>query len=353
MRFKWFAWLALLLPILGTTGCGSFIAHRMVQAPNTYPRWLAPKAVVELAFKDNFLTNFPTQFADVGPPPAQLCYRVVEPADFHLKVSSTNWLEHGRAQFEFAFHADVPGPTNIYTTKPRGTVILLHGYGLAQFAMAPWALRLAAEGWRCVLVDLRGHGKSTGKRIFYGVVETNDLSQLLDDLSRHNELAPPVAAFGESYGAVMALRWKTVDSRVDGVVAIAPYAVLSNAVLNICHENARWFPQVFLKAGLKKLPALLKVKPGDLDTTTALARRPIEALFVAGTKDEIMPVADIRKLYEEAAPGSEFLLVPGAIHETVPYYFHEIAPPVLQWLARNSDQRKPAAPIKISNSNPP
>ena len=164
MRLKWFACLVLLLLVFGVTGCGSFIADRMVQAPNTYPKWLAPKAVVELAFKNDFFTNFPKQFVDVGPPPARLCYRIVEPADFHLKVSSTNWLERGRSQFKFTFHAEVPGSTNAWTQKPRGTVILLHGYGLAQFAMAPWALRMAEAGWRCVLVDLRGHGKSTGIR---------------------------------------------------------------------------------------------------------------------------------------------------------------------------------------------
>ena len=55
--------------------------------------------------------------------------------------------------------------------------------------------------------------------------------------------ARPVAAMGESYGAALALRWKTDEQRVDSVVAIAPYAVLSNAVLNIRHEYAHWFPQ--------------------------------------------------------------------------------------------------------------
>src|SRR5208337_925047 len=150
------------------------------------------------------------------------CYRVVEPADYHLKISSTNWLEHGRKQFEFTFHADLPGRSNVWTSAPRGTVVLLHGYGLAQFSMAPWALRLAQAGWRCVLVDLRGHGKSTGKRIYFGLQETNDLRQLLDRLDHDGQLMPPVAAVGESYGAAIAVRWMTVDPRVHAVVAITP-----------------------------------------------------------------------------------------------------------------------------------
>jgi pimeloyl-ACP methyl ester carboxylesterase len=326
----------LLLPgllVLSTAGCGTFMAHRMAQAPNTYPEWFAPKTPVAVAFSPKFLTNFPKQFVDVGPPAARLCYRVVEPADYHLEITSTNWLEHGRKEFEFTFHADLPGGSNVWTSAPRGTVVLLHGYGLAQFSMAPWALRLAQEGWRCVLVDLRGHGKSTGKRIYFGVQEAHDLSQLLDELTRDGRLKEPVAAFGESYGAALALRWKTVEPRVCTVVAIAPYAGLSNAVLNLCHEYAGWMPKMFVKAGLKKLPSVLEIPADELDTTTELARRPVTALFVAGAEDKITPVTDVEQLYTLAAPGSELMVVPDATHEAVTYFFAELAPPVLNWLS--------------------
>jgi pimeloyl-ACP methyl ester carboxylesterase len=293
---------------------------------------------VALAFSPKFLTNFSKQFAAVGPPTARLCYRVVEPADYNLISSSTNWLERGRKQFEFDFHADVPGRSNVWTSAPRGTVVLLHGYGLAQFSMAPWALRLAQEGWRCVLVDLRGHGKSTGSQIYFGVRETNDLSQLLDKLAQDGQLKEPVAAFGESYGAALALRWKTVEPRVRTVVAVAPYAGLSNAVLNLRHEYAAWLPKTLIKAGLKQLPAVLEIPAGELDTTTELARRPVTALFVAGAKDKITPVADVEQLHALAAPGSELIVVPDATHEAVTYFFADLVPRVLTWLAENSGQ---------------
>jgi pimeloyl-ACP methyl ester carboxylesterase len=338
MRQRLFRLLLPVLLVLSTAGCGTFMARRMAQAPNTYPTWFAPKAPVALAFSPKFLTNFSKQFAAVGPPTARLCYRVVEPADYNLISSSTNWLERGRKQFEFDFHADVPGRSNVWTSAPRGTVVLLHGYGLAQFLMAPWALRLAQEGWRCVLVDLRGHGKSTGSQIYFGVRETNDLSQLLDKLAQDGQLKEPVAAFGESYGAALALRWKTVEPRVRTVVAVAPYAGLSNAVLNLRHEYAAWLPKTLIKAGLKQLPAVLEIPAGELDTTTELARRPVTALFVAGAKDKITPVADVEQLHALAAPGSELIVVPDATHEAVTYFFADLVPRVLTWLAENSGQ---------------
>jgi pimeloyl-ACP methyl ester carboxylesterase len=318
-----------------TTGCGTFVAHSLARAPNRYPTWFAPHASVTLAFNPKLLTNFAAQYVTVGPPPARLCYRVVEPADYHLKISSTNWWEHGQKQYEFSYRATLPGQSNVWSTTPRGTVLLLHGYGEAQFSMVPWALRLAQEGWRCVLVDLRGHGKSTGGQIYFGVKETGDMSQLLDALARDNKLAAPVDAVGESYGAVLALRWKTVEPRVRSVVAIAPYNSLSNTVMNIRREYADWVPKAMVKAGLKRLPSVLGVSAGEFDTATVLTERPVRALFVAGGGDRIAPVKEVEHLHSLALPDSPLLFVPDATHEALTYYFSELVPPVLTWLAGN------------------
>ncbi len=328
-------WLTFMLLILATTGCGSFVAHRMAQAPNTYPQWFGNLARVELAFDQKILTNFPAHFANVGPPSARLHYRIIEPADYQLQISSTNQFKHGRPHSAFNFHASLPGQSNAWTETPHGTVVLLHGYGLAEFAMAPWGLRLAENGWRCVLVDLRGHGKSTGRWLYFGVQEALDLSQLLDTLARDGKLAEPVAAIGESYGAALALRWKAVEPRLTRVVALAPYPVLSNAVLNICHDYADWLPAGLVKSGLRKLPALLDLEPEELDPTWILTRSPVQALFVAGADDKIAPPEDVQQLFAHAAPGSELIVLPHATHEAMPYYFGELTPPMLAWLHGN------------------
>jgi pimeloyl-ACP methyl ester carboxylesterase len=342
MRSKLFCFLTLAGLVLCNAGCGTFVAHRMAQAPNTYPTWFAPRPRVSLGFDANFLTNFPTHFVAVGPPAAKLRYRIVEPADYELKSSSTNWLKHGQPQYDFTFHADVPGQTNRWTGAPRGTAVLLHGYGISMFAMAPWALRLAQDGWRCVLVDLRGHGKSTGRQLYFGLQETYDLSQLLDRLAQDGQLAGPVAAVGESYGAALALRWEGVDPRVQKVVAIAPYGVLSNAVLNISQDYAGWMPKAFIKAGMKQLPSLLDVPPRELDTTTVLTRSPVAALFIAGAEDKVAPAAEVDGLRALAAPGSKFIVVPHATHEAVTYFFDDLAAPVSAWLNGESSRQQQA-----------
>jgi pimeloyl-ACP methyl ester carboxylesterase len=327
-----FKLLLLAIVALNLTGCGTFVAHSIARAPNRYPSWFGAEAPVTLAFSPRMLTNFVAHFVDVGPPPARLYYRVIDPADYHFTVSSTNWLEDGEKQYEFRFHATVPGPTNQWTAAPRGTVILLHGYGIAQFSMLPWAFRLAEDGWRCVLVDLRGHGQSTGRQIFFTVKETNDMNQLLVTLARDNELAEPVSAMGESYGGVLALRWKTVNPRVHAVVAIAPYASLSNAVLNIRSEYASLIPKFMVKAGMKRLPHVLQIQASEFDTTTVLRRKPIKALFIAGEDDKISPPSEVEKVRALASPGSELIIVPNATHEALTYYFNDLVPAVLPWL---------------------
>ncbi len=324
--------LGLLILALSMTGCGTFIAHSITRAPNRYPTWLAPSAPVTLAFNPKLLTNFPAQYLAVGPPPARMCYRIVPPANYDLKVTETNWPGRRHREYDFAFRASMPARTNAWTSAPRGTVVLLHGYALAQFSMLPWALRLAQDGWRCVLVDLRGHGKSTGARIYFGLVETNDLSQLLDALARDKQLAGPVDVMGESYGAALALRWKTVEPRVQSVVAIAPYASLSNSVLNISRDYAGWFPQSILKSGIKDLPAVLHTSAAELDTTTVLRRKPVKALFIAGDADTIAPPSNVETLYALAAPGSKIIVVPEATHEALTYFFPDLVPTLLPWL---------------------
>jgi hypothetical protein len=120
-------------------------------------------------------------------------------------------------------------------------------------------------------------------------------------------------------------------------VAIAPYAVLSNAVLNISREYAPCFPLALPRAGMKRLPSVLGVQPGELDPATVLEQNPVTALIVAADGDRITSSSDMKRLFDAAAPGSELIIVPDATHETVTYHFNELIPPVLKWLNGVSD----------------
>jgi alpha-beta hydrolase superfamily lysophospholipase len=66
-----------------------------------------------------------------------------------------------------------------------------------------------------------------------------------------------------------------------------------------------------------------------------LARHPVNALFVTGSEDSVIPPCEVRSLFHAAMPESKLIVVPGATHETVPYRFDELVPPVLAWLNKS------------------
>ena len=98
-------WIGIVITLVLNSGCGSFMARRMAQAPNSYPDWFAPQARVTLGISGRLITNFPSGEVVVGPPLAKLHYRVATPANYHLQVLTTNWSEKGRAHFKFDFKA--------------------------------------------------------------------------------------------------------------------------------------------------------------------------------------------------------------------------------------------------------
>ena len=49
----------------------------------------------------------------------------------------------------------------------KGTVILLHGFLQNRNSVTPWAIRLAQAGYRCAVLDLRGHGRIDRQTHFF------------------------------------------------------------------------------------------------------------------------------------------------------------------------------------------
>ena len=347
MRF----WLSIFL-LISASGCGRFAASRIAQAPNTYPEWLAPEAPVTVTFQPSLLANFPTEYLHVTSPPARIRYCVIEPADYEFRW--TNHLDEAQGKLDLEFTANV---TNRATAgqdsaliPSGGTVVLLHGYGVSGFAMLPWALLLAEQGWRCVLVDLRGHGGSTSERVYFGTQELGDLRALLTQVQQTHRIELPVSVLGHSFGAVLALRWKLSDPRVGRVVAMSPYADLGVAVQNIRRQYARWIPKSFIAAGLRELPRLLQAHPAEFHPACWIKNNLSEVLFVAGGSDVIATVDQVQKLHQLAGDGNEIMVLPRAAHETLPFYLDDLAQPVSHWLKQTIATLPPGAETKTAAS---
>ena len=328
--------LATLLLCLGCAGCltPGTIARHAFEAPNH--QFDNNEMYKSYAF---VATNFPVTRVAVGPPAAVLEAMVIEPGDYEAvsvsKMSQRLPLHKGDTTtnlFTFEFHfSDLPIKPKLATNAIRGTVFLLHGYGLTKEFMLPWGMVLAQAGYRAVLVDLRGHGHSTGNRIYFGGIERTDLGQCLDALEQRRVCAGPVGVLGISYGAVMALQWAAADPRVQCVTAISPYWDPGTGM----EEYLRTFePELSTNtdhqaAGL--VARQLAAKWPDLTTVSAVRGLKQPVLLVRGGRDELCSGEDLSRLLAAAPNGSRFKEVPLANHLVTGICISQLEGTVTNW----------------------
>ena len=326
----------LILGLVGwlTVGCSPsrMLGRQMMKAPNSYPEWVAPDALVTFALPEAMVRAFPARSVAVGPPSAHLSYRVIEPADYQLQERHTTELKHGKTYYHFRYQGGPAPFAEWYPGPVRGTLLILHGYSVEAETMLPWAFKLGADGWLCVVPDLRGHGHSSGPKVYFGAVENRDLSQLLDELERERVLVPPVVVVGTSFGAALGLKLATEDTRIAGVVAITPYGRLETAIMGIRDGYASWVPKGWVRAAARRLPELTGAEPGQLDPVQWVQRKPVRAWLAAGTGDTIAPMHEVQELRPYLGPGSDYFQTTNGIHETIPLQVEELSPAVRRWL---------------------
>ena len=109
-----------------------------------------------------------------------------------------------------------------------GAVLLLHGHGSSHLSMLGRARFLHRAGYSVLLIDFRGHGRSTGGPVTLGATESRDAHAALAYLRRRvpNER---VAVIGASMGGAASLLGpRPLDA--DAFVLESVYATIDHAV---------------------------------------------------------------------------------------------------------------------------
>ena len=200
---------------------------------------------------------------DVGPPAASLAAWVVDPPD---------------------------------VTSPKATVLVLHGITDHKETMLGLAKDLAAAGYRAVLVDLRGHGRSSGQWLTFGVIESQDLKQLVDALDAQHLLAGHVGVFGPSYGGGVAIQYAAFDPRVRAVVAVCPFASLRSVTPSVVRMYAPW-PANWLilnstiDRAVTQSGTIASFDPDRADAVRAIGETDAQVLLIHGKNDRKIPPA--------------------------------------------------------------
>lgn len=311
------------------SGCAtSYLADRIVRAPN---RQAVPESIRGMpAFReslDDGLYSFAAKIR-VEPDPADIAVRVIDPGDYKFKYSFDE--EADRVGFKTSFEKR----DATVAVAPKGTVFLLHGVMMTRESMLHWGLHLAQTGYRVVLVDLRGHGQSTGKVITYGAREPADLSQVLDELTRRNLITGRVGVLGISYGGAIAINWAAREPRIAAVVALAPFCDAQEAIEQFGRALTPKLMSHVSTATLQRALALAAEQGhftwSETDVLASARQLHQPVLLFHGAKDTWIPPTHSRRIMNAAPAGSRMLMGPGD-HLTISMRLDSIAKTVDAW----------------------
>jgi pimeloyl-ACP methyl ester carboxylesterase len=183
--------------------------------------------------------------------------------------------------------------------KPSvATVLFSHGNAGNIADRLDRVLRLREIGADFLLYDYRGYGRSTGSPDEEGTYR--DGRAAYDYLVKVRHIDPArLILMGESLGCAISIQL-AIERKAAGLALEAPFA-------SIAHMANAIYP--FLPLGpfirtryenLKKIPQL---------------RMPL--LVAQGTRDEVIPVAQGRMVFDAAPPPKQYLAIEGARHNDV------------------------------------
>lgn len=320
---------------LALSGCVSGMLATMAVAPPNKEH--PPRAVRDAAFAQRVDALYTQSWrVKVGPPAAELAVAVLEPGSYRFGYQvEVKENDNGRKWLAPKFDWTLP-PQPI--GAPKGTVLVLHGYSDAKENMLHWAVVLAEFGYRVVLVDLRGHGRSTGDGIAYGAFEAKDLGQIVDDLGRRGLLAGKLGVLGISYGASTGLLLAAREPRVAAVVALEPFSNARDAVVEFAHgvspKRAAKISDATFAAAVARAEKQGKFSWSDGDVLAAMPRVKGPVLFYHGAKDRWLSPDNSRRLFAKAPSGSNLSILEHDDHFVLSLRLVPIVHDVRKWFDR-------------------
>lgn len=113
--------------------------------------------------------------------------------------------------------------------SPSGVIIMIHGLGEHIDRYHHWAKRFNKNGWAVLAYDLRGHGKSEGKRGNGNyVAHLNDIDTIFAHARRLFGHLPKIL-YGHSMGGNLALGYEiTRKPHIDRLIVTSPWLQLVN-----------------------------------------------------------------------------------------------------------------------------
>lgn len=224
-------------------------------------------------------------------------------------------LEHitVRSRDGLTLHGDFLPPPS-----PSDRIALcLHGYtGCGLSDCCSIAAFLHRQGYGCILVDHRAHGKSDGKYIGFGILDRYDCLEWLKYINERFG-GGRILIYGISMGAATALMtagFGNIPKNVGAIIAdcgyTSPYEVFAHVLKKDYHLPE--FPIMQITDKISRRAAGYGF--GDYSSNDAVKVTDIPIMFIHGKNDNFVPTQMSIKNYNDCASPKELLLVDNAGH---------------------------------------
>ncbi|MDI6780260.1 MAG: alpha/beta fold hydrolase [Bacteroidota bacterium] len=200
-------------------------------------------------------------------------------------------------------------------SRPKGTIIFLHGVGDCKIAGLPFVKFFWENGFNIFLYDSRRHGLSGGTFCTYGYYEKFDLISVLEYVeSRKDIKLGNIGVFGTSMGAAIAIQAARIDKRIKAVVSENSFATL-RSIFDDYQKRIIKIPFHYLRnIVIKRSEIMARFKARDVSPLQLVAGIHIPILFVYSPKDKHINYTNSIKLYENTDDPKELFPIENAKH---------------------------------------
>lgn len=179
-----------------------------------------------------------------------------------------------------------PAPEDVPKRLP---IVFSHGLCEVKELHLQRSHRLNALGHDVILFDHRGHGRSQGRYVTFGVREREDLRSVADVAVERGWIGDRFITMGFSLGGATVLQHAGVDPRVAGVVAFAPFVDFREAILSFRAALAPWMGAAWLLRGFEKATRDHGFELDQATTLGAMERIEAPVLLIEGGRDRNLP----------------------------------------------------------------
>ena len=183
----------------------------------------------------------------------------------------------------------------------RGEVVLIHGFLYNKESMIPMAEYFRYHGFKVLIPDLLGHGKSSGDK-GYGVKDSLILDQLL---SSREDNGLPKLIIGYSLGAITAVALAEHRQDVYALLLKAPMVRFDEATINFSKSYpniiSTFFSEETIREGAIKALVQAKVSLAQTDILPSISQIKIPTLIMASSNDRISPFSYFEPYHSQNA----------------------------------------------------